>query len=91
MELERLFTSVGQDLRTETIYIPLLEEGVPVYRPTQAKPLEEATFLVLPTPDYDPDIEIWEFPPGSVVSCEIERHEDRELLVARRLVRGSAT
>lgn len=82
---------MGQDLHTETIYIPLLDEGLPVLRPTQAEPLGNARFLVLPTPEYDPENEIWEFPPGSVVSCEIEHHEGRELLVARRSIPLSAT
>jgi hypothetical protein len=51
------------------IYIPLLDEGTDVSRPTEATIVGPGEFLVLPTPDYDPELEHWEFPPGSVVQC----------------------
>jgi NAD(P)-dependent dehydrogenase (short-subunit alcohol dehydrogenase family) len=53
-----------------TIYIRLLEEGTPCSRPTQAVPLAAGTYRVLPTIDYDPTDEVWEFVPGSTVHCE---------------------
>lgn len=77
--------SVDQDSGTELIYIPLLNEGVPVVRPTQGRPLGARKFLVLATPDYDAEDELWEFPPGSVVLCVSEDHEGQTLLVARSL------
>jgi hypothetical protein len=55
---------------TSTIYIRLLEEAVTCIRPTQAEPLRDGTYRVLPTPNYDPTDEVWEFPPGSTVHCE---------------------
>jgi hypothetical protein len=37
---------------------------------TQAIPLENGLFKVMPTPDYNPELEDWEFVPGSIVRCE---------------------
>jgi hypothetical protein len=70
-----------------TIYVPLLNEGTSVVRPTQGVKLGENLFRVLPTQDYDPDDEEWEFPPGSVVECVLEDRNGQEVLVAR--IRGS--
>ncbi len=80
--------SADQGSNTELIYIPLLDEGVAVVRPTRGRPLGNGKFLVLETSGYDPDIETWEFPPGSVVLCVLERHDGGEILVARRLAQG---
>lgn len=33
--------------------------------------------------DYDPDIEDWEFPPGTEVRCVAEFRDGRQVLVAR--------
>ncbi len=79
--------SADQGSTTEVIYIPLLDEGVPVVRPTRGCVLGNGKFLVLETPDYDPEIETWEFPPGSVVSCALESHAGGEHLVARMLAK----
>ena len=81
--------SVDQDLDTEVIYIPLLNEGVPVLRPTKGRHIGGGQYFVLPTQDYDPANETWEFPPGSVVTCAREVHEREALLVARKLVKPS--
>lgn len=56
---------------TVEIYIQLLEEGTPTARPTQAIPLGNGLYKILPTQDYDPEDEIWEFLPGSIVRCKI--------------------
>jgi hypothetical protein len=56
--------------KTETIYVPLLEEGADVWRPTQGERLPDGSYLVLSTPDYDPGDEVWAFKPGSRVVCE---------------------
>lgn len=66
----------GNKLKNDTkmtteIFVPLLEEGTPTIRPTQAIPLGNGTYKVLPTPDYDPEDEVWEFLPGSVVQCDM--------------------
>jgi hypothetical protein len=47
------------------IYMPLLDEGVEVWRPVDAERIEVNAFRILgPQPDH----EKWAFPPGAVVS-----------------------
>lgn len=70
---------------SDTIYVPLLDEGVTAWRPTTADRLPDGTYRVRPTPDYDPDDEKWEFPPGSRVLCEMKRLSDGDVLAAVRL------
>jgi hypothetical protein len=65
-----------------TIYIRLLDEGTEVFRPTSAEPLGQGVFKVLPTSNYNPQDEKWEFPPGSLVECEKRKLEGDEALVA---------
>jgi hypothetical protein len=57
---------------TETIFIPLLDEGTLAARPTQAIRITEHVYRVLPTPNYDPEIEKWQFSPGNMVRCSAE-------------------
>jgi hypothetical protein len=45
-------------------------------------------FVVFPTPDDDPTVEGWEFPPGSTVQCVKEYRDGDEILVARKLIRA---
>jgi hypothetical protein len=71
---------------TVDIYVPLLNEGTDVVRPTKAIPLGRMRYKVLPTSDYSPDLEEWEFPPGSIVECRIENREGKQVLVARHKV-----
>lgn len=55
---------------TVEIYVQLLEEGTPTARPTQALPLSNGMYKILPASNYNPEDEIWEFLPGSIVRCE---------------------
>lgn len=77
--------SAEKDSSTEkrTIFIPLLNEGTTVFRPTVGMHLRGNVFEVLPTDGYDPEDEEWEFPPGTVVFCEKEVRDGEELYVAR--------
>ena len=70
----------------KTIYIALLNEGVSVSRPTQAVELKPGMFKVLETDDYDPELEDWEFKPGSVVECESSNQGGVEVLTATRKI-----
>ena len=69
-----------------TVYVELLDEGVFVMRPAPARRLSENAYRILPTSDYDPDVETWRFPPGSEVECARERRSGGNLLVAKRRV-----
>jgi hypothetical protein len=78
--------SAAMDISTSMIYIHLLDEGTTVVRPTQGVPLGHDVYRVLPTPDYDPDDEHWQFPPGSIVRCVWEKKDGDEVLVAHEEV-----
>ena len=78
--------SVQMDSSTEMVelFVPLLNEGTDVVRPTQGHCLGNNEVEVLATLDYDPDVEEWKFPPGTKVACETETRAGRKLLVAQR-------
>ena len=71
---------------TETIYIYLSDEGVDVWRPAPAWKINDADYIVLRPREYDPDVERWQFPPGSTVHCEPKKLSDGVVLAAVRAV-----
>lgn len=79
--------SADRNLSTEKvkIFVRLLDEGTEVSRPTEAISLGHGLFKILPTPEYDPEDEIWEFPPGATVRGVTRRNEDGEFLLAEKL------
>lgn len=66
-----------------SIYVPLLDEGVSVIRPTTAEKLGDDFFRVLATENYDATTEKWAFPPGTLVKCVKEVWQGNEVLVAK--------
>lgn len=64
------------------IYVQLLREGTPVFRPTRAIPLGKGRYRVLATENYDPEDELWEFPPGNIVCGQLKRLDGDTVLVA---------
>ena len=68
------------------IYIPLLNEGTDVLRPTKGLVVGPDIVQVVATTDYDPAIEEWEFPPGSKVRCMSEFRDGRTVRVARKRI-----
>lgn len=74
--------SEKMDSNTKEIYIKLLEEGTDVWRPTLGRNLGNELFEVLAAPDYDPEDEIWEFLPGSIVKTEKRKSADGEYYCA---------
>ena len=75
-------TELFENIQKETIYIELLNEGTSVWRPTSALRVGPCTYVVLPTPNYHPADEEWQFPPGSVVVGRMQTKSGREVLVA---------
>ena len=75
--------------KPETIYVPLLEEGIDVWRPVLARRISGDTYRILDQ-DYDRDVETWEFEPGSVVTCRQEERDGRRIQVAIAPARRSA-
>jgi hypothetical protein len=68
-----------------TVYIKLLNEGTPVFRPAQAERVDENTVKLLPVADYNQRDEEWEFPPGSIVRCASRVMDGKNTLVAVEL------
>jgi hypothetical protein len=64
-----------------TVYVPLLDEDVEVWRPVEARRLSDNTYLIL-NQDYDRILERWVFEPGTRVTCRQERRDGRSILVA---------
>lgn len=56
--------------QTETIpiYVRIPDEYGAML--TRARPLGNEQYQVLPTSDYNAELEDWEFPPGTIVRCE---------------------
>ena len=68
--------------KTVEIHIRLLREGTECSRPTQALDLGNGLFKVLPTSGYDPQDEVWEFPPNSIVRSDVRRSDGKEVRLA---------
>jgi hypothetical protein len=64
------------------IYVRLLDEGTDCTRPTLGIVLENGLIQLLPTDNYDPDDEHWEFLPGSIVRVQEIRNAGGSYLVA---------
>ncbi len=62
------------------VYVRLLDEGTDVMRPVPAFALGHGKFRLLAAKDGVG--EIWEFRPGTVVRCGLQRFDDNDILVA---------
>ena len=62
-----------------TIYVELLEEGVPCWRPVEAEELPDGSFRIL---DTRPEEECWAFKKGDVVKCKMRKFQDGVAWVA---------
>lgn len=67
------------------IYVRLLDEGVDVWRPVQARSMGGQIYLIVDQP-YDRDVELWEFEPLQEVVCAPLKAEQGEILVATKKV-----
>jgi histidyl-tRNA synthetase len=81
-ELGSALSKAQREPRIVPIYVRLLGERTEVSRPTQAQVLEDGTFLLLSTSDYDPNDERWEFLPGTRVKARSCSSENDEYLLA---------
>jgi|HubBroStandDraft_5_1064220.scaffolds.fasta_scaffold02081_6 hypothetical protein len=75
-----------QKANFETIYVRLLDEGTDVVRPVPARLFGEDVYELLPTPNYNPEDETWEFLPGSkvVVQQTTIGNQEIQLAIAQR-------
>jgi hypothetical protein len=58
-----------------TIFVNLLDEGVDVWRPVQARPLDRGHFRIIGI-DEDTSDETWQFPAGAIVKCVSKQFAD---------------
>jgi hypothetical protein len=70
------------DGRRVKIFVYLLEEGTHVRHPTEAVSIGNGLFKNLSTPGDDPEAEVWEFPPGSIVQCATRQNDSGKYSVA---------
>ena len=75
---------------TTLLYVPLLNEGTDVLRPTSGVFVSPDVVRVQAPDDYDPEVEEWEFPPVTEVRCVAEFRGGVQILVARSQVRELA-
>jgi hypothetical protein len=64
------------------IYVALLDEGADVWRPVPAHRIDDDTYVILRPDDYDPDDETWQFPPGTLVTCQPRATRDGTIVAA---------
>jgi len=69
------------------INISLLDEGVDCWRPVKAQKLGENKYKIIGIDNYDPDNEKWQFLPGDIVVCEINKFSGGEtgLIAVKKL------
>ena len=72
-----------------TVMVPLLDEGVDVWRPVQAEVLPHGRYRIV-TERSDPEDERWAFSTGEVVLCEERELEGESALVAVALAHDAA-
>lgn len=76
-------------MKTERIYVQLLDEGTEVFRPVDAEKVKENVYKISEFQEYNPVTEVWEFLPGQTVEVEERKNtvekNDRTLKVAVKL------
>lgn len=76
----------ASDTEPEEVFVRLLDEGTDVWRPVPAVRDPSGGFRLLRADQYDPATETWEYPPGSVVECEVRGEGQEQATFAIRLV-----
>ena len=51
-------------------------------RPTFGRLITDDIFKVLPIENYDPEDEVWQFPPGTFVKCHAAVLDNKPILIA---------
>lgn len=62
--------------KTISVFVRLLDEGSEAARGTQAVLEGPNVCRLLPSPDYDPEDEVWEFLPGAIVRFKPSKDAD---------------
>ncbi len=64
-----------------TIYLELLDEGTPTWRPVEAELIADGVYRIV-SKNHDPEDEQWQFPTGSFVRCELRQLSGSKCIVA---------
>ena len=74
----------GGQMGAIEVYVALLEEGTPVWRPVPAEPLGDGVFRLAGLVPAD---ELWEFQPGETVRCveRVFQDSSRQLVAVERV------
>lgn len=68
--------------KTMTVFVRLLGEGTPVFRPVLAHHITGSVYQLEKPEDYDDGDEQWEFSPESSVTCESRMLQGQPALIA---------
>ena len=79
---------VHATLRTNTVYVALLGEGVDVWRPVRAEHVQGQLYRITGE-NTSPEDEKWEFVTGQIVRCVKNDLSDGPSLVAVEVVKGA--
>jgi hypothetical protein len=60
----------GFEMKIQIIFVELLREGTPSWRPVQAEDRGDESYRII---DPRPDDEVWAFAPGDTVKCKMHR------------------
>ena len=63
-----------------TIFMPLLDEGTPVWRPVEARKVGKDSYQIANSVQV-PDDEKWLYQPGSTVRCELKTFRDGDVVL----------
>jgi hypothetical protein len=66
-------------VKTKTIFVELINEGVPCWRPVEAEQLADGSFRLIGA---TPEDERWRFNPGDIVQCKQQTFQNGSGLVA---------
>lgn len=66
----RLNKDIGFHVVKKQVYVQLLNEGSPTYRPVEAVQISANVYQLIGHDIYDPEDEEWEFEPGTRVRVE---------------------
>jgi hypothetical protein len=69
------------------IFMPLLDEGVDVWRPVRAQPVSGDVYRIIGEAP-DPEDEQWQFLPGTLVRCREQMLSGGACLVAYEAISG---
>jgi hypothetical protein len=66
-------------MKTEKIFVQLLNEGTTVFRPVMAEKIHGNIYKILSDQEHNPEIEVWQYLPGQTVEVEEKSGSSRDV------------